>query len=356
MNIEPALSASLNFLFPSDIYCAACGNYIDGTRPYALCDVCVREIAWHAGDTCAVCGKALAPHRTGGVCHDCRAWGRSFDAGISCCAYTGRARDLVRAMKYKDSAWIAAKLADAMYDRWRQLAEIRTESEADAATYGRDAFAQITFEDETTEAAACERGGADRSGFGADDFDRSHLMNKNDCPVLPPQVVTAGPSVVIPVPMTEAKRRTRGYDQAEVIARRLAQLIGAPFAGDILRRTRGTAVMSGLGMAERRANMADAFEADPYAIERRQEQTPPRAPERSPKRTPIRAPEPEQTPPRALLEDVLLIDDVFTTGSTADACSLTLKEAGAKRVTLFTFAAGADTDPRSQDSDQEMKV
>jgi predicted amidophosphoribosyltransferase len=308
MNIEPALSASLNFLFPSDIYCAACGNYIDATRPYALCDVCVREIAWHAGETCAVCGKALAPHRTGGVCHDCREWGRSFDAGISCCAYTGRARDLVRAMKYRDSAWIAAKLADAMYDRWLQLAD------ADAAAYEWD--------------------GVDRSGCAADDFDQGHLMNKNDCPVLPPQVVTAGPTVVIPVPMTDAKRRTRGYDQAEVIARRLAQLIGAPFAGDILRRTRDTAVMSGLGMAERRANMADAFETDPYARERMQ----------------------EQTASRALLDDVLLIDDVFTTGSTADACALTLKEAGAKRVTLFTFAAGADTDPRSQESDQDSLI
>jgi predicted amidophosphoribosyltransferase len=270
MNSERALGAALNLLFPTDIYCAACGNYIDGTRPYALCDVCVREIAWHTGATCAVCGKALAPHRRGGVCRDCREWGRSFDAGISCCAYTGRARDLVRAMKYKDSAWIAAKLADVMYDRWRQLAQ-------------------------------------------------------------------ADPSVVIPVPMTEAKRRTRGYDQAEVIARRLARLIGAPFANDILKRKRDTTVMSALGMAERRANMADAFEVDPYAAARGEEQASTRAP----------APEQKQTADGTLLADVLLIDDVFTTGSTADACASTLKEAGVKRVTLFTFAAGADTDPRA---------
>jgi predicted amidophosphoribosyltransferase len=305
MDIERALGATLNLLFPSDIYCAACGNYIDATRPYALCDVCVREIAWHAGETCAVCGKALAPHRTGGVCRDCREWGRSFDAGISCCAYTGRARDLVRAMKYKDSAWIAAKLADAMYDRWRQLA-------------------------------------------------RSVLLNNDDSSVLSPSIFRTGPSVVIPVPMTGAKRRTRGYDQAGVIARRLAQLIGAPFAGDILRRTRDTAVMSGLGVAERRANMADAFATDPYAIERMQEQTSARAPERPPIRAQGRAPAPtqEQTAARALLADVLLVDDVFTTGSTADACSTTLKESGAKRVTLFTFAAGADTDPRSQGTEQ----
>jgi ComF family protein len=246
---------TLNLLFPGNIYCAACGNLIDGTRPYALCDRCVREIAWHTGETCAVCGKALAPHRIGGVCRECRERGRSFDAGISCCTYTGRARDLVRSMKYKDAAWIAEKLADALYDRWLQLE---------------------------------------------------------------PTVVP----MIIPVPMSETKRRVRGYDQAEVIARRLALLIGAPFADDILIRKRDTVVMSGLGVYERRVNMADAFEIHPHAEKL------------------IDAGEP--APP-----DVMLVDDVFTTGSTADACALTLKDAGVKRVTLFTFASGADVDPAS---------
>jgi competence protein ComFC len=256
--IGNVIGDTLNMLFPGNIYCAACGNLIDDTRPYALCDRCVREIAWHTGDTCDVCGKALAPHRTGGVCRECRERGRAFDVGISCCAYTGRARDLVRSMKYKDAAWIAEKLADAMYDRWRQLE------------------------------------------------------------------ISSAP-VIIPVPMSEAKRRARGYDQAEVIARRLARLTGAPFADDILRRKRDTEVMSGLGVHERRVNMADAFELYPRV--------------------------------RNLLDngesapvDVMLVDDVFTTGSTADACATTLKEAGVKRVTLFTFASGADVDPVSGES------
>jgi predicted amidophosphoribosyltransferase len=319
MKSEGALNAALNLLFPSDIYCAACGNYIDGTRPYALCDVCVREIAWHSGDTCAVCGKALAPQRTGGLCRDCRDWGRSFDAGISCCAYTGRARDLVRAMKYRDSAWIATKLADAMYDRWLQPA--------------------------------------------GEDVVRSALAGNGDSPVAAPSIFRDVPSVVIPVPMSEAKRRTRGYDQAEVMARRLARLIGAPFAGDILRRKRDTAVMSGLDMAGRRANMADAFEADPYVsgqasgrAEGREEGRPPTSADAGAE--PLAPGHAERCPPTfadagagPLLADVLLVDDVFTTGSTADACSLTLKEVGAKRVTLFTFAAGADTDPRSREDD-----
>ncbi|MDR1043292.1 MAG: ComF family protein [Clostridiales Family XIII bacterium] len=265
-----AVGDTLNMLFPGNIYCAACGNLIDGTRPYALCDRCVREIAWHTGETCAVCGKALAPHRTGGVCRECRERGRAFDAGISCCAYTGRARDLVRSMKYKDAAWIAEKLADAMYDRWLQL---------EAERKARD----------------------------------SRTQNELSTPL------------IIPVPMSETKRRSRGYDQAEVVARRLARLIDAPFAGNILRRKRDTEVMSGLGVYERRVNMADAFEVCPHV------------------RKLIDAGEPAPA-------DVMLVDDVFTTGSTADACAQTLKEAGVRRVTLFTFASGADVDPTADES------
>jgi competence protein ComFC len=272
MHIENTFSnvagGTLNLIFPGNIYCAACGNLIDDTRPYALCDKCVRAISWHTGDTCNICGKALAPHRTGGVCRECRERGRAFDAGISCCAYTGRARDLVRSMKYKDAAWIAEKLADAMYDRWLQL-------EAERETHGS--------------------------------------RTRNEFSSAP---------LIVPVPMSETKRRTRGYDQAEVLARRLARLIGAPLADDMLRRKRDTEVMSGLGVHERRVNMADAFELYPRVQKLIDEGEPAPA-------------------------DIMLVDDVFTTGSTADACALTLKEAGVKHVTLFTFASGADVDPAS---------
>jgi len=299
---DTALAKTANLFFPADIYCAACGNLIDHTRPYAFCDRCVREIEWHTDDvrTCRVCGKALAPHRTGGVCGDCREWGRSFDHGISCCTYSGRTRDLVRAMKYKDAAWIANGIAEAMYDRWMQMGDAAGSPCEEIAAHihpaplagnPRDAALPIS-----TPASATERHAA----------------------TMP---------IVIPVPMTEAKKRARGYDQADLIARKLARHIGAPFEGDVLRRKRDTAVMSELGIFERRANMADAFEIDDYA----------RKLIESGERT---------------LGDVLLVDDVFTTGSTADACATVLKDAGAGKVTLFTFASGADMGPAPVDSDE----
>jgi predicted amidophosphoribosyltransferase len=177
-------------------------------------------------------------------------------------------------MKYRDSAWIAAAVAEAMRDRW--------EYAGGAAAAAHGGFLR----------------GSGSGGSGA-------LPGEPAAPL------------VIPVPMAEHKKRRRGYDQAELIARIFARSIGAPFAPDILLRRRETAVMSGLGAESRRANMADAFAVGEYA------------------RKLIGGGE-------LALGSVLLIDDVFTTGSTADACAAVLKEAGAEAVTLFTFAAGAD--------------
>jgi adenine phosphoribosyltransferase len=47
---------------------------------------------------------------------------------------------------------------------------------------------------------------------------------------------------------------------------------------------------------------------------------------------------------------ILLIDDVYTTGSTLDACAAVLKEAGAARVDVLTFAAGADVHPAFEEA------
>ncbi|MDR0851583.1 MAG: double zinc ribbon domain-containing protein, partial [Clostridiales Family XIII bacterium] len=54
------LNKAAETLFPSALYCIACGNLIDETRPYALCDSCAREIGWITGSVCGKCGKALS--------------------------------------------------------------------------------------------------------------------------------------------------------------------------------------------------------------------------------------------------------------------------------------------------------
>lgn len=117
---------------------------------------------------------------------------------------------------------------------------------------------------------------------------------------------------ILPVPMNPEKEKQRGYNQASVIGRRLAALEGVSYLDKVLRRTRNTAPLRGMTPAERRQVLAGTMEVIPGTEEE------------------IRG------------KDLLLVDDIYTTGSTMDAAAEVLLAAGAERVYIFTFAAGAD--------------
>ena len=100
--------------------------------------------------------------------------------------------------------------------------------------------------------------------------------------------------VVIPVPLHWTRKWSRGYNQAECIAKTLTLELGAQLRTDILRRHRKTSTQTRLGIEQKSKNVQGAFEAI--------------APESIPKH-------------------ILLIDDVFTTGSTLFACYQALRKA-----------------------------
>lgn len=127
------------------------------------------------------------------------------------------------------------------------------------------------------------------------------------------------PELITAVPAGRWKTARRGYDQTEVVAKALAKRIGIPYL-DLLARTRHTEAMRTLGAGERRANVQGAF-----SIFKGKERT-------------VKG------------KSILLIDDVYTTGSTLDACAAVLKEAGAAQVDVLTFAAGADVRPAFEES------
>jgi ComF family protein len=111
---------------------------------------------------------------------------------------------------------------------------------------------------------------------------------------------------VIPVPLDHGRMRERGFNQAELIARPLAHLIGIPFRSYLLVRTRPRPSQLRLTRRERWETVRGAYATHKMAqVDKLR---------------------------------VILVDDVFTTGATLDACSRALKEAGAARVVGLTVA------------------
>jgi competence protein ComFC len=111
---------------------------------------------------------------------------------------------------------------------------------------------------------------------------------------------------VVPVPLHFWRRRARGYNQAELLARSFCGWTGLPLDAGALGRRRATKSQTDLDRDARRENVRDAFEV------RRAE--------------------------GVAGKNILLIDDVCTTGATLDACARALRRAGAKRVLAMTVA------------------
>lgn len=112
---------------------------------------------------------------------------------------------------------------------------------------------------------------------------------------------------VIPVPLHPEREKTRGFNQATVIAREVARAAALPLDGvSLIRTTHAARHRAGMDRKARRASVAQAFE--------------------------VRYPR--------LVEDesILLVDDVFTTGATATSCATVLLAAGAREVFVLTIA------------------
>ena len=111
--------------------------------------------------------------------------------------------------------------------------------------------------------------------------------------------------VIIPVPLHPKRLRERGYNQASLLAKELSRLVGLPVVEDTLIRVRDALPQARTRSAiERRRNVQDAFVCH-QGLEGKQ---------------------------------ILLIDDVCTTGATLDACATALKAAGASSVWGLTIA------------------
>ena len=130
----------------------------------------------------------------------------------------------------------------------------------------------------------------------------------------------AGPvDVVIPVPLHVNRKKERGFNHSELLAETIAEGLRLPIDTTSVYREKDTLASSALegGRTAREENMKDAF---------------------------------KMREPRSVKDKtVLVVDDVLTTGTTANQLAETLKKAGAKKVYVLTFATTREKPPIQQD-------
>ena len=243
------LQSIFSVLFPSD--CRLCGTSLDNISRIPVCEDCLAEIVPARVPQCVISGDRLASAqllRGDGLCANCRDCAPEFDRAASFGEYREGVRGLIQLLKYESVTPVAGPLGG-------MLAQAITELLAGCA-------------------------------------DATPLL--------------------VPVPLHKSRRRSRGFNQSELIARAAAQRLSQRLevaCGALVRR-RDTVSQVGLTREERIANVRDAFRvADVAGVRGR---------------------------------DVMLVDDVMTTGTTLSECARILKQAGVRRVWAATVARAYD--------------
>ena len=112
---------------------------------------------------------------------------------------------------------------------------------------------------------------------------------------------------IIPIPMYSGKQRRRGYNQAEVFAKALGRELGIKADAGVVKRIRDTTPQKELNNKERRRNLKNAFQLSSDIVK---------------------------------YKEILLVDDIYTTGSTMDAVTEVLLSAGVKNIYYICISIG----------------
>ena len=111
----------------------------------------------------------------------------------------------------------------------------------------------------------------------------------------------------MPVPIHDSKKKQRGYNQAELIARELGRRLNIPVETNLIKRVRKTIPMKDLSAVERQNNLKRAFKICRNDVK---------------------------------LNTIIIVDDIYTTGSTIDAMAYEMRKAGIKRIYFVALAIG----------------
>lgn len=334
-------------LYPTATYCIVCGNYIDDSRSYCICDHCIRHIRW---------GRIRVD-----VKRQAEAEQRSSDSETQ--------KELISI--YKDETQLAELQA-----AYRSAAWELPDSVSACFEYGLYSR-RVVFELKYNGHSYVARVGA-------------HIMADRVC-TDPAAAALHSCDFVTAVPISRRKMQQRGFNQAEKLAKYFCRETAMLHLPDILMRAKDTEALRSLSPAERSLNLQDAFllnerklwqlrrvkaESDSLAEQEKAESTAACrmfesgstetcVPHKSVKsgsgdahiaaNLPIEKKEArylrgkqesrEGEASKSLpLEGmrILLIDDIYTTGATARQCTQVLKAAGASEVHLLVLATGSD--------------
>ena len=238
----------LEWIWPSDLYCVRCGEAIDPGREFSLCKKCAEEIQWVGESRCRRCGKPMGQFPGENP--------RLQNRVICSDCLRGRA--------------IHRGYISLVYDGDE-----------------REMIHRFKFEGRPYYGAAL-----------------AAMMAKT----LHGEI--SADHLVVPVPMHREKMRRRGYDQAVILAKKLAKKMDLPYCGKALVRCRVTDPMMNLAGSGRARNVEDAFRVTERGFE------------------------------KIAGRRILLVDDIYTSGSTADACAKVLLSAGAEKIYLAAAASG----------------
>jgi ComF family protein len=269
--LQRAAESLFSVLVPSD--CRICGEPLLNISALPVCLACLDEMHPIRGRVCSVCGERVlsvyAQADEDGLrrCPVCRRLDRPFVRAVAYGSYDDGLRELIHLLKY-NSIRPAANV----------LGRMLVEAIASIEPY----------------------------------FEQSKIL-------------------VIPVPLYKGRCHQRGFNQAELIARRALKAHPDQerccerfeLTTDVLLRTRDTRSQIGLTSHQRRENMRGAF-----AVNRASE---------------------------VIGREVLLVDDVYTTGTTVSECARALRKAGASQVWVATVARTLKLASKYQEIDPEPK-
>lgn len=112
---------------------------------------------------------------------------------------------------------------------------------------------------------------------------------------------------IVPIPLHRARKRQRGYNQVELLAKEIGRQMGLPVYTDLLKRVRKTKAQKNLNDTERKNNLKKAFKTQGNKVQ---------------------------------LKHILLVDDIYTTGSTINEAAAELQKTGIERVYYISVCIG----------------